>query len=87
MIIQRALLLSMVSLPSYAQQAAVEVGKHANPNIDALSMVLSLVMVLLLFYMVFLLLPSLLLLLLWLFLLLLLLFVNWFFCCCCACLC
>ena len=50
MIIQRALLLSMVSLPSYAQQAAVEVGKHANPNIDALSMVLSLVMVLLLIF-------------------------------------
>jgi flagellar biogenesis protein FliO len=50
MVIQRALLLCMVSLPSYAQQAAVEVGKHANPNIDALSMLLSLAMVLVLIF-------------------------------------
>lgn len=42
------IILGMVAPASFAQQASVEVGKHANVNIDALSMLFSLCMVLLL---------------------------------------
>lgn len=38
--------LSSVSLPSFAEEASVEVGKHANVNMDAVSMIMSLLMVL-----------------------------------------
>ena len=40
------LLLFLFSSYSFAQEANVEVGKHANVNLDALSMILSLLMVL-----------------------------------------
>lgn len=42
--------LSSVSMASAAAEAAVEVGKHANTHIDALSMLLSLAMVLVLIF-------------------------------------
>lgn len=42
------MLLLVIPLPSFAEQATVEVGKHANVNMDAASMILSLLLVLLL---------------------------------------
>jgi flagellar protein FliO/FliZ len=36
----------MTAVNAFAQEDTVEVGKHANPNLDAMSMVLSLLMVL-----------------------------------------
>lgn len=48
MIIKRLLPLLFISGYSFAEEATVEVGKHATPNIDALSMIMSLLMVLVL---------------------------------------
>lgn len=45
-----AVILACSPLFSFAQQKSVEVGKHANVNIDSLSMVMSLLMVLLLIF-------------------------------------
>lgn len=44
------LLLSLLTTFAFAQQESVQVGKHANANVDALSMVLSLLMVLVLIF-------------------------------------
>jgi flagellar protein FliO/FliZ len=38
--------LMVASVNAFAQEEAVEVGKHANPNLDAMSMIISLLMVL-----------------------------------------
>lgn len=41
------IVMASLSLPSFAEQATVEVGKHANVNMDAASMIVSLLLVLL----------------------------------------
>jgi len=49
---KKKLILTLSTVPffTFAQEQVVQVGKHANPNVDAFSMIMSLLMVLLLIF-------------------------------------